>query len=497
MNKHSGKLPQYATKKIRVGIIVLLSMLPWTRASADITDLFPFLNSLELRAAQAALSTYTSLITSGCIDTAVVDPGVGPCSGQVFTLFTNVRELIHNANELTSDGSTGFSLGLNLQDFGFALRWTAAEEYAAQGSLSSDFSRGQLSGLSTRLGALRMGARGFSVNASQFDPGNLLYADNGEALSGGGAADDGYSRWGGFVNYIFGAGVKDPTSLEDAFDFDGTAVNFGIDYRINSRWIAGLIGGVTEQEIDFNSNLSIVDGGIISEGYSWLPFIAYQNGSFFFSASISLQELSFATRRDISYPSLNILTPSVNTTTVSDTDAAVFSYFGEIGYTWRWNQFSFEAFANADSSTIEIDAFLEDDLNDDAFDLNISDQTIDQTELTVGAKFQYVLTPSFGVFIPYFNLELINQTETDASIVNSRYANAISQQNTFFVPTDELDSSYSVYTVGVSAVLRGGERRSDGGVIAGGLQGFVQYKLLDGLENYDIDGVAFGFRYEF
>lgn len=498
MRKQGKKHCISKTPKLVAGLLIVLSLGPWVRVNADITQLYPVLNSLELRAAQAALSTYASLLSSGCIDTALVDPGVGPCSGQVFTLFSNVRELIHSANDLTSDGPTGFSLRLSLEDFGFALRWTAAEEYAAQGSLSSDFSRGQLSGLSSRLGALRMGARGFSVNASQFGPDAQLYAQNGESASGGSAGvDDGYSRWGGFVNYVFGAGRKDPTSLEDAFDFDGTAVNFGIDYRINNTWIAGFICGITEQEIDFNSNLSIVDGGILSDGFSFIPFVAYNNGGFFFSGSLSFQQLSFDTTRDISYPSLNINVSSVNTTTVSSTDASVFSYFGEIGYTWRWNQFSVEAFANADMSTIDIDGFVENDLNNDAFDLVVSNQSLDQSELTVGAKFQTVLTPSFGVFIPYFNLELINQTETDASLVNSRFASAISTQNTFNVPTDELDSSYSVYTLGVSAVLRGGERRSDGGPVTGGIQGFVQYKLIQGLENYAIDGVAFGFRYEF
>ena len=486
-------------KMSKLTLCAVLTLCTAAPAQADITDLFPFLNDLELRAAQAALSTYNSLINDAlCDDTDIVDPGAGACTGQVFTVFTNVRELIHTANELTSDGPTSFSLGINLQDFGFALRWTAAEEYAAQGSLSSDYARGQLGGLTARLGALRMGASGFSIAAYMPGQGYQQIAAQGSNTQSGGSAglEDGYSRWGGFINYIFGAGFKDPTALEDAFDFDGSAVNFGLDYRITNNWIAGFIGGITEQEIDFDSNLSIVDGGIVSDGYSLLPFLAYQNGQWFASASISLQQLSFDTTRDISYPSLNINVPSVNTTTTSSTDATVLSYFGELGYTWNWNAFSFELFANADISTIDIDGFRETDLNNDAFDLNVDDQSIDQTEATLGAKFQYVLTPSFGVFVPYLNLEFINQTQTDATVVNARYANAISNQNTFFVPTDELDSSYSIYTVGVSAVLWGGEQSSDGGVIAGGLQGFVQYKLLQGLDNYDIDGIAFGFRYE-
>lgn len=101
-------------------------------AHADITDLFgEFANELEESAAQATLLTYTRLVeTEGCSDDMFIDPGTDPdrqgepsaCTGQIYLLFSNVREIIHTANEITGDGPTAFSLGTDLEGLGFALR---------------------------------------------------------------------------------------------------------------------------------------------------------------------------------------------------------------------------------------------------------------------------------------------------------------------------------------------------------------------------------------
>ena len=120
-------------------------------------------NELEESAAVAALDTYDRLLAQGCLDGATESGQQASCTGSTFTLFSNVRELAHTANEITNDGPTTFSLGVDTEGLGFALRWTAAEEYAAQGNLSSEFIGGQISSLSSRLTALRLGASGFKV----------------------------------------------------------------------------------------------------------------------------------------------------------------------------------------------------------------------------------------------------------------------------------------------------------------------------------------------
>jgi uncharacterized protein YhjY with autotransporter beta-barrel domain len=483
---------------------LLLSIPSW----ALFEDLLgSFSTELEERSALSALETYRRLILEeGCTDNLAIDPGdiIGGdqpdgfgCTGRTFRIFRNVREVIHTGNDLTGSGPTSFSLRSSLEGLGFALRWLAAEEYAAQGDLSSDFVGGQVSGLSSRLSALRFGARGF-----QFSNNGVWQPKDGEyagiyGTSGGSAGEDNYSKWGGFANINYGAGSRDPTGLENAFDAELVNLTFGVDYRANSKWIVGLVGGIIQQEIDFDASQSIVEGGIESDGFSLMPFFMYQPGAFYLSGSLGVQQLTFDSVRAIRYPSFNPSISSTNTETVSSTDAQISSLFLEAGYNWSWRKYSVEPFLSINASNVVIDEFVEDDINDDAFDLVVKEQDFDLIDATLGVKVQYVFTPKFGVFIPYLTLELVNQTENESRDIEAYYAGLSSTDSLFFVPTEELDSSYSAYTFGLSSVIRGGREKKAGGSVGGDLQAFANIKTLSGLEGYDLQMYTLGFRYTF
>jgi len=188
MDRKIGLPTSYAT------VIAVVSGWPLA-ASADLVDLIPQLQSpIEIAAARANQSVYDLLTTpqgpnetATCDPFLISDPGQGACTGEVFRVFTQTRELVHNANELTGEGPTGFSLGLDRQRLGFALRWTAAEELAAQGSAATRFSGSQSNSLAARLSALRFGARGFRVVATEVG-GEQWLASSGVAPLGGGAS---------------------------------------------------------------------------------------------------------------------------------------------------------------------------------------------------------------------------------------------------------------------------------------------------------------------
>lgn len=483
--------------------ITALSLLSW-HAQADLQQLIDdnSFNELETQAAIAALSTYDRLVTNqGCSDSFLFDPGANgsSCTGQVYVLFTNVREIIHTANEITGDGATIFSLGSDVEGLGFALRWTAGEEYAAQGSISSDFVGGQVSSVATRLTALRAGASGFNVigiaGYSSNQHGDL--ANNNGILGTGASGDSNYGRWGGFLNYDFGRGDREATNLEDAFDFENSQITWGLDYRINDRWIIGAVMGISEQEVDFDSSQSIVEGKMEAEGLSLMPFLMYQKNAWFVSASLGWQTMSFDTERAIRYPSFNLDINSTDTVAVSSTDADMTSFFIETGYTFRWKKISLEPFINIKYSDISVDEFIEDDINDDAFDLVVEGQDFSSTDYTFGSKIQYTLTPSFGVFIPYFSLEFVRQTDDAPRVVEAYYAQDDSDQTAFNIPTEELDSSYRVYTIGMSSVIRGGRQTKYGGTVGGDIQGFINYRTLQGLEGFNIEFYSLGLRYTF
>lgn len=132
---------------------VLAQSAPVTGSLVDIANAGGF-NALERAAARANQASY-NLLAGSCAN------GVGEsCSQSDLVVFRNTRELVETANELLGSGSTQFSLGVDAEGLGFALRWTAAEELAGQGSSTTKFAASQLSALSTRLAVLRWGVSG-------------------------------------------------------------------------------------------------------------------------------------------------------------------------------------------------------------------------------------------------------------------------------------------------------------------------------------------------
>ena len=226
----------------------------------------------------------------------------GTLNPSELAVFETTRELVHTANELQGTGPTEFSLGLDQENLGFALRWTAAEEMAAQESLTGETASGQVSNLAGRLSALRFGASGFSVVASGFNATDTLYANNWAPRGGGASADaqgDSFSRLGGFINASFGYGNKDATDAENAFDFDNTEFTFGLDYRLKRYLVVGGAIGVTNSEIDFDSAKSIVDGGIKTDALFLAAYGLFSNDRFYLDGSITLQSADFDITRRI------------------------------------------------------------------------------------------------------------------------------------------------------------------------------------------------------
>lgn len=465
------------------------------RAWADLTDplILNQLRPLEQAAAVANQSVYDQLISSGiCNDEDPVPSG--NCTGQVFLVFENVRELVHTSNELTRTGPTDFSLRLDIENLGFALRWTAGEELAAQGSSATQFSNNQIGALANRMSALRFGARGFRAAARGARTKSVLTAGMRQALGGGASADaeNIASRWGGFIDGSFGYGDRDDTTygqgFEDAFDFDGQEVTAGVDYRFTDAFVLGVLGASTDKAIDFDSSLSIVDARLNSDGFGLIVYALWEKEDLHLNGSIGGQWLSHDLVRRITYPSFNPLVAPVDETARSDTDStAITATFG-LGYDVRWNAFTIEPFLRAEYQDIEIDGFTESGAH--GFDFQYGDQVIKSFETGVGLKLQYVFTPSFGVVVPYLRGEYRYEFEDDSRNISAVYAGVVSLSSTtasddFDLPTDEPDDDYYSVAAGFSVVLKHG------------LQGFVQYAEVLDLDLFTDHVITGGVRVEF
>ena len=531
--------------------VFALSCLAAQPARADLASLVgndPFFNSLEKTAARANQATFNLL-------DPVCRGGTGAnCNGSQLKVYENVRELVHTANELQGSGSTLYSLQLDKQGLGFALRWTAAEETSAEGSSSTDFTNNQLTNLSSRLTALRFGARGFQVTSrgpipadqmarlaraardkaateraayavaasgepshgdargrAQNESGVESRAESAleapletplETMTGGGAAADEapaqFSHLGGFLNISYSLGSSDPTALEDAFDYNSLDLTGGFDYRFDNGWIVGATAGTSHSKVNFDSVKSIVDGDIKGDGGSFAAFAMYNPSAWYATINVSGQFVNFDMTRFIKYPSFNPDVDNVSTATLSNTKSRTLTVNTSGGYDWTWKAFALEPYVKVDYARISIDGFTERDIASDGFDFAVADQTIESLQTGVGVRGSYTWTPSFGVFIPYVRGEYFHEFKDPSRNVKTQYRSIASNttQASFAVPTNKPDPDYYVATLGLSAIVRGGRPDNDG-VIRGGVQVFVEVREILGLQDITNHVFTGGFRYEF
>lgn len=462
----------------------------------------------EIEAAAANQQTYDELALLGCQDININGDLLDGCPDlDTFLVWENVRHLVHTANDILGAGPTLFSLnpGSGAEGLGFALRWSAAEEFAAQGNATGDFSSNQLSGLSSRLSALRAGATGFSIgNYGGVNTGVYAYLPNNSKAIGGSAGDDSaWSRLGGFVNFSFSSGEQDQSPNDAAYDYDADTISAGVDYRLNSEWVIGSTFAYSYHDIAFNQAISISEGYIEMDAWSIMPFALWQKDDWFASLSAGLQLIEFTSDRYIRYPSNNVIVHPVNTRALSSNDAEALSASGSAGYTWRpkkMQAFSLEPSITLNMQKITIDGYTENDIENDGFNFIVDEQKIDSMETAIGIKAQYVFSNRFGVFIPFADLQFYAEHETDDETIDALYANAsgsISNASKFRITSDGAEADYKVFSFGVSAVVRGARQKNFGEPAGGGIQLFIKVSQLEDVKDYTQDTLTLGGRYEF
>ncbi|HWX33265.1 MAG TPA: autotransporter outer membrane beta-barrel domain-containing protein [Steroidobacteraceae bacterium] len=449
-------------------------------------------NGLEIAAARTNDAAYGVLLADNCGAVAgVAAPPPATCSASQTQLFNRLRELEDTANSLLGRGETTYSLRLGAQAVGFALRWTAPEEYAAQGSLTNKFANNQLTTLTGRFSALRFAgqiklARGADeASESDSDAPRLSYYGS-RPLGGGASADSNpfpTSNWGVFANGSYSAGKKAPTTFEDAFDYNDSEYSGGTDVRLNRHVVVGLLAGHTFKNVNFNSSESIVAGGIRGAGYSAIAYAQFEWDAPYINLSVGFQHLALDTRRSITYPSLNPLIPSVNETSTSSATATSFIANVGAGYSFHWRGFSAEPYLNTQYVDTKIAAFTEHGGN--GFDTDVASQSIPSLTSAAGLKLQQAFLPPFGVIVPYIYGEYRHEFMENSRSVNTTYAGTTVSAADFSLPTDAPTRSYYAAGGGLTVVLKHG------------LQGFLQYVKVFGLTNYSDYVASGGIRYEF
>ncbi|MFP6656009.1 MAG: autotransporter outer membrane beta-barrel domain-containing protein, partial [Myxococcota bacterium] len=424
-----------------------------TGSLIDITaiDRPEFYDDLERAAARANQSVYNVLLPTCGLSEAT-------CSTAQHSIFEETRELIETANDILNNGqSNANSLQVDDEGLGNALRWTAAEEVSAKSRAASDFSNGQTTSVNHRVTALRFGARGFSIAGLPGLPArDALGIDEELSLESAGVSET-LSKLGGFANGAYGFGDHDPTTFEDAFDYESIDLTFGVDYRFRPQLAFGVVAGYAENEVDFDASKSIVDGGITAEGFSIGAFGLYTREDFYLSGFLSFQRMFFDIDRFITYPSLNPNITGTDTRTEGDTDSNAVTVSGNVGYTYRFGPgkskpFVLEPSIRAEYTNITIKAYNE--LNVDAgevFALRIAEQDFESMEVSLGLRGSVALSTPIGVFFPYARGEWRFELIDDRRDTTSRYLaleDLASSAVPFLLQSERIEKSYGTIVVG-------------------------------------------------
>ena len=514
------KTVRQAPGRFLIGSVFAVAALASLPAQANLITLTStsrpqFYDDLERAAASANQSVFDAL--SPTCGGGVAGPG---CDTQQLGIFEQVRELVHTSNEILANGGpTQFSLGVDDEGLGNALRWTAAEEVAAQSRAATDFSNGQVSNVQNRITALRFGARGFSIAGldgipTEEVPGLVGSHSLGSAGSG---AKDGLSKLGGFVNGSFGWGSHDPTTFENAFDYEAFDLTAGVDYRFRPDLVGGLVLGYAQNEVDFDAAKSVVDGGIESQGFSLGAFGSWSWDAFYVSGFISYQRMEFEIDRFITYPSINPDVEGTNTQTTGETHSDSVSATANLGYTHRFGlpfslgskngrqsagkPFLIEPSIRAEYFHLNIAEYDEANLTPtESFALTIQEQTFDSLEFALGLRMSAAVSTSFGVLFPYVRAEWRFEVIDENRSTSSQYAGLGGVTGTpvpFALGAGDVDLDYGVVTTGIQAILRGGRQRFLQGGVGDRLSGFLEYRRVFELENIENQGLTAGLRYLF
>lgn len=390
------------------------------------------------------------------------------------------RKMVQTSNALPGQsGPTNNSLGLSAEQLRFTMQGIAPDEDGAltQGSTVTSAP----TPIAGRLLELRRVSRGLSVADSSIDVDGVLVAANkvlGANARGGGAAADGSSAWGGFLNVNYNTGDRSQTSRQFGFDFDSWGATAGVDYRFNPDIVAGAALTYDHNKADYEFSLGDVKG----DGVSLSLYGSWTNGPWYFDGHVSYSWIDYDTRRNIVVPTFTSV-PGINTSATGSTKGRQETISVGVGYDWKTQGMTVTPYGRLGYLHLDIDSFTESE-NISSLGLDINSQSMNSLQTALGVRASGVISTSFGVLGPYAGVEWNHEFQDNSRNITAAYT--FDPFRTFFViPTDGPDRDFFTLSLGLSAQF------------ARGMAGFISVQSVQGLSHVTNTGFTLGIRGEF
>jgi uncharacterized protein YhjY with autotransporter beta-barrel domain len=274
------------------------------------------------------------------------------------------------------------------------------------------------------------------------------------------------SRWGAYIS-----GGVDVTQLkavgdQPGFDLDTNGLTFGVDYRLSKSWVLGAaVGGMRA-----NTDLSGAAGSQDARATSLTTYVSFAPSA----ATYIDVAASFSRNR---YELSRLQTSGGYAAATTNGDGLGLSV--STGYEWRSGRYALQPYLRADTLRATVDAFTE----IGQAPLELSEQRLTSTVLTLGAQAQASYSIGGAVLLPHVRFEVQQQTQNIARAVSARLLGSSTQ-----VLVDQavlIDRRFGQFGLGLSAQF------------ARGLTGFADYEQLFAKQNFKSRRGSVGLKVEF
>lgn len=372
-----------------------------------------------------------------------------------------------------------------------AVRRLSGEQVTGQSSTALDFSRVNVSGLASRLAALRHGARGISLaGLSLSHDGTPIpletLAQFARSLLGGGASSDEAdsllgNKLGIFVTGRYGSGNHSRTTNESGFDFDAKGLMIGVDYRFTDSLVVGMAASYGESDTDFYDN----GGRLDSTNLSGSIYGSWYVDRFYLDFLASFGNLDFDLTRRIAYVDAG---GSVDMTAFGSTDGHLTTAAISVGYNLGRKGWTLTPNLAVTGTRMKSDRFAE--TGAFGLDLEYGEQKADSWDVQAGVMLAYAISGKWGVLTPQVRVSYVHQEQDRGEVfvrfVNDPFSTAPSRDldTGFVIRADEPDSEFLRWGVSLSAIFKGG------------LSGFIDYQAFEGMRAISYGEFSAGLRYE-
>jgi outer membrane autotransporter protein len=358
------------------------------------------------------------------------------------------------------------------------------EQASAPRKLATQITGAQLDNITTRLSALRRGARGVSLrnltvntDRQNIDGTTVAGALKQPGETGGGAsADDTYEfeRLGIFVNGNINWGSKDRSANEDGFDFNTQGISAGIDYRFLDGLVLGLALGYGNTDADIDAN-----GGDIGAN-AWSSTVYgtyYATDHFYLEGSGTYGWGSYDQTRNISYSLLGGAREAK-----ADYGGNQYALMFGVGYDFIRGPGILDIYGRLRHVKVDLDSYREQGAS--GLDLTIDSQQATSLMSILGVNYTGSISLAKVVLVPQGWFEWLHEYDDGDDEVTGVFVND-PNRIPFALATDSFDTDS--FRVGLGVGAQFGQGRT----------AFLTYEARVGLNNYTEQTANFGVRLDF